>query len=36
MEGAVITNHLSYVDIVVHAAIRPCVFVSAIETRGCR
>ncbi len=33
MEGAVITNHLSYVDIVVHAAIRPCVFVSAIETR---
>ena len=33
MEGAVITNHLSYLDIVVHAAIRPCVFVSAIETR---
>jgi 1-acyl-sn-glycerol-3-phosphate acyltransferase len=33
MEGAVITNHLSYVDVVVHAAIRPCVFVSAIETR---
>jgi 1-acyl-sn-glycerol-3-phosphate acyltransferase len=33
MDGAVITNHLSYLDIVVHAAIRPCVFVSAIETR---
>jgi 1-acyl-sn-glycerol-3-phosphate acyltransferase len=33
MHGAVITNHLSYVDILVHAAIRPCVFVSAIETR---
>jgi 1-acyl-sn-glycerol-3-phosphate acyltransferase len=33
MEGAVISNHLSYLDIVVHAAIRPCVFVSAIETR---
>lgn len=33
MEGAVITNHLSYLDILVHAATRPCVFVSAIETR---
>lgn len=33
MHGAVITNHLSYLDILVHAAIRPCVFVSAIETR---
>lgn len=33
LEGAVITNHLSYLDIVVHAAIHPCVFVSAIETR---
>ena len=33
LEGAVITNHLSYIDIVVHAAIHPCVFVSAIETR---
>jgi 1-acyl-sn-glycerol-3-phosphate acyltransferase len=32
MEGAVITNHLSYLDILVHAAMRPCVFVSAIET----
>ncbi|HLI75867.1 MAG TPA: lysophospholipid acyltransferase family protein [Acidobacteriaceae bacterium] len=31
--GAVITNHLSYVDILVHSAMRPCVFVSAIETR---
>jgi 1-acyl-sn-glycerol-3-phosphate acyltransferase len=34
MEGAVITNHLSYLDIVVHGAVRPCVFVSAIETRA--
>ncbi len=32
-KGAVITNHLSYLDILVHAALRPCVFVSAIETR---
>lgn len=32
-QGAVITNHLTYVDILVHAALRPCVFVSAIETR---
>jgi len=32
MEGAVITNHLTYLDIVVHAAIRPCVFVSATDT----
>lgn len=32
MEGAVITNHLSYLDILVHAAMRPCVFVSATET----
>lgn len=31
--GAVVTNHLSYVDILVHSALRPCVFVSAIETR---
>ncbi len=33
MDGAVITNHLSYLDIVVHGSLRPCVFVSAIETR---
>jgi 1-acyl-sn-glycerol-3-phosphate acyltransferase len=33
MEGAVITNHKSYLDIVLHGALRPCVFVSAIETR---
>lgn len=32
MEGAVISNHLCYVDIVVHAAVRPCVFVSATDT----
>ncbi len=31
--GAVITNHLTYVDIFLHAALRPCVFVSAIEIR---
>ena len=29
--GAVITNHLSYVDIVVFAALQPCVFVSKAE-----
>jgi 1-acyl-sn-glycerol-3-phosphate acyltransferase len=33
-DGAVITNHLSYVDIVVHASLRPCVFVSKIELRS--
>ena len=32
-QGAVITNHLSYLDILVHAALRPCVFVAAIEIR---
>lgn len=32
-QGAVITNHLSYLDILVHSALRPCVFVAAIETR---
>lgn len=32
-KGVVITNHLTYVDILLHAALRPCVFVSAIETR---
>lgn len=32
--GAVITNHLTYVDIIIHAAIRPCVFVSKIELRS--
>lgn len=34
LEGAVITNHLSYLDILVHSAIHPCVFVAAIETRS--
>jgi lyso-ornithine lipid O-acyltransferase len=29
--GSVISNHLSYVDIVVFAAVRPCVFVSKAE-----
>jgi len=32
--GAVISNHLSYVDIVLHGALRPCVFVSKIELRA--
>jgi 1-acyl-sn-glycerol-3-phosphate acyltransferase len=32
--GAVISNHLTYVDIVVHASLRPCVFVSKIELRS--
>jgi 1-acyl-sn-glycerol-3-phosphate acyltransferase len=34
MSGAVISNHLTYVDILVHAAIRPQVFVSKIELRS--
>lgn len=29
--GALISNHLSYLDIVVFAALRPCVFVSKVE-----
>jgi 1-acyl-sn-glycerol-3-phosphate acyltransferase len=33
MQGAVISNHLTYVDILLHAALRPCVFVSKIELR---
>ncbi len=33
MHGAVITNHLTYVDILVHGAMRPCVFVSKAELR---
>jgi 1-acyl-sn-glycerol-3-phosphate acyltransferase len=33
MHGAVISNHLTYVDILLHAAMRPCVFVSKIELR---
>jgi 1-acyl-sn-glycerol-3-phosphate acyltransferase len=32
-DGAVISNHLSYTDILVHAALRPCVFVSKAELR---
>src|ERR1700679_3140339 len=31
--GAVITNHLTYVDVIIHGAMRPCVFVSKIELR---
>ncbi|RZU43347.1 lysophospholipid acyltransferase family protein [Edaphobacter modestus] len=30
-QGAVISNHLSYLDIIVFAALRPCVFVSKVE-----
>ena len=33
MEGAVISNHMTYVDILLHSSIRPCVFVSKIEVR---
>jgi 1-acyl-sn-glycerol-3-phosphate acyltransferase len=32
--GAVISNHLSYLDIVVFAALHPCVFVSKEEIEG--
>jgi 1-acyl-sn-glycerol-3-phosphate acyltransferase len=32
--GAVISNHLSYLDIVVFATLHPCVFVSKEEVRG--
>lgn len=32
-QGAVITNHLTYLDILVHSSLRPCVFVAAIEIR---
>jgi 1-acyl-sn-glycerol-3-phosphate acyltransferase len=32
--GAVISNHLSYIDIMLHAAMRPCVFVSKTELRS--
>jgi 1-acyl-sn-glycerol-3-phosphate acyltransferase len=31
--GAVISNHLTYIDILLHSAMRPCVFVSKIELR---
>ena len=33
LQGAVVSNHLTYVDIMVHAVLRPCVFVAAIEIR---
>lgn len=32
--GAVISNHLTYVDVIIHASIRPCVFISKIELRS--
>jgi 1-acyl-sn-glycerol-3-phosphate acyltransferase len=34
MQGAVVSNHLTYIDIILHSAIRPCVFVSKIELRS--
>jgi len=33
MTGAVISNHLTYLDILIHSAMRPCVFVSKVELR---
>jgi 1-acyl-sn-glycerol-3-phosphate acyltransferase len=33
MQGGVITNHLNYTDILIHSAMRPCVFVSKAELR---
>jgi len=33
MSGAVVSNHLTYLDILLHSAIRPCVFVSKMELR---
>ena len=33
-QGAVISNHLSYLDIVVYAAVHPCVFVSKAEIKS--
>src|ERR1700748_3306534 len=32
--GAVISNHLSYLDIVVYGSLHPCVFVSKAEIAG--
>ena len=32
--GAIISNHLSYLDIVIFAALRPCVFVSKLEMKS--
>ena len=32
--GAVISNHLTYIDVVIHASIQPCVFISKIELRS--
>ena len=32
--GAIISNHLTYVDIVLHGALHPCVFVSKVELRS--
>lgn len=32
-EGAVISNHLTFLDIISHSALRPCVFVSKAELR---
>ena len=32
--GAVLANHLSFLDMLIHSALRPCVFVSKIELRS--
>src|SRR5262245_19749913 len=32
--GLLVANHLSYLDIILLAALRPCVFVSKAEVRG--
>ncbi len=34
MQGAVISNHLSYTDVLLHSASRPCVFVAKAELRA--
>src|SRR3978361_2382607 len=33
-QGAVISNHLTFLDILLHSAIRPCVFVAKVELRS--
>ncbi len=33
-QGAVISNHLTFLDILLHSAMRPCVFVSKMELRS--
>jgi 1-acyl-sn-glycerol-3-phosphate acyltransferase len=33
-KGAVISNHVSYLDVIMFAALRPCVFVSKLEVKS--